>query len=134
MGNEKLAQLRANAIADYLNSVGFDTSMIRIITKPEQGPNIYSKKMSNIERESARQQTEEFRYVTLDIDFEIIPSAGTEKTVSQVLNKVEFELMRVKPEYKGKVRIKRYSGTKKSKKSKCKIKQGKGPLTDCFEF
>lgn len=132
MGNEKLAKLRADGITKYLNNMGIDTSLIKIVTKPEQGPDIFSKTMSNSERESARQQTEEFRYVTLEIEFEISPSADTEKTVSQVLNKIEFELIRVKPKYKTKkIRIKRSTGLKKSK---CKIKPSKGPITDCFEF
>lgn len=93
MGNEKLSQLRAQSIVDVLKELGVDSEM-KIKTKPEQGPDVYTHTMSPQEREKARQQTAEFRYnnVIFDVTFEqIIPE---ETTMDRVVPKLRFEVIK----------------------------------------
>lgn len=68
MSNEKLAHLRAEMVKKALNNIGGIDS-ISINTKPNQGPDIYSKTMSPDERIEARDKTSEFRYVRLHIEY-----------------------------------------------------------------
>jgi outer membrane protein OmpA-like peptidoglycan-associated protein len=147
MGNEKLAQLRGEAVEsyignllasdslkvkEYLDSLGID---VNITTLPEQGPDVYSKDMSQEDREQARKDTEQFRYVTINIDFEVKPAGEEDKKVSHIINRVTYEMIRVKPEYKAsKVRLKRKSGGTTTKKFKCKVNKVKGSPIDCFDF
>jgi len=80
MGNQKLSELRAESISKYFN----DVDSINVDVKPDQGPNIYTKTMSKSERESAREETAEYRYVKITI------KATYQDTIS---NPVEPEMM-----------------------------------------
>jgi outer membrane protein OmpA-like peptidoglycan-associated protein len=114
IGNEKLAELRANSILQYLESIGVDVSDVVITTKPEQGPDIYTKTMSQSERDEARKTTAEFRYVKLDYDvifFNIKPDIDA--TPFDVVEKIQFVMVR--PKYK------ESTPRSKTKGTKCKI-------------
>jgi outer membrane protein OmpA-like peptidoglycan-associated protein len=66
-GNEALAHRRADVVEDELVKIGVDDSIISIVTKPEQGPDVYKKDMSKEERTEARKQSAASRYVTISI-------------------------------------------------------------------
>lgn len=66
-GNEALAHRRADVVEDELVKIGVDDSIISIVTKPEQGPDVYRKDMSKEERAEARKQSAASRYVTISI-------------------------------------------------------------------
>lgn len=77
-GNEALAQRRADAVSNELTEMGIDQSIITKTIKPEQGPDVYSTTMSKEERDSARTETKDYRYVTINIIYisnstEILP-------------------------------------------------------------
>ena len=67
MGNAALAQKRADAVKDKLVEIGVDPSIISIETLPEQGPRLYDGKLTKAQRDEARLQTREFRYVRVRI-------------------------------------------------------------------
>lgn len=67
MGNGTLAQKRADAVKDKLVEIGVDPSIISIETLPEQGPRLYDGKLTKDQRDEARLQTREFRYVRVRI-------------------------------------------------------------------
>jgi len=67
MGNDVLAQKRAEAVSDELVKLGISDSIITVKTLPEQGPDLYSKDMTAKERMDARDDTKEFRYVKVHI-------------------------------------------------------------------
>jgi flagellar motor protein MotB len=66
-GNEALAHRRADAVEDELIRIGVDDSIISIVTKPDQGPDVYTKNMNKDERTAARMETAASRYVTIGI-------------------------------------------------------------------
>lgn len=69
-GNEALAQRRADALSSALISDGVDPSLISIdISGANGGPDVYRESMTKKEREAARIQTEDFRFVTLSIAY-----------------------------------------------------------------
>ncbi len=69
-GNEALAQRRADALSSALISEGVDPSLIGIdISGANGGPDVYRESMTKKEREAARIQTEDFRFVTLSIAY-----------------------------------------------------------------
>ena len=135
MGNDVLAEKRANSIKSVLNTLGVE-SEITINTLPEQGPDVYHTDMSDQEREEARQQTSEFRYVTvtfvvvMEMD---VPVPSDENVVDYVKEKVNFELVRIKTEYKTKGGDYKFkSKSPKVKKLKCKKVKVKGKSLPCF--
>ena len=67
IGNEKLAENRAESVKAVLVGMGVDESIITIVPKADSGPNVYSKTMSEDEREAARNETAKYRYVKVDI-------------------------------------------------------------------
>ena len=76
--NEALAQRRADAVSNELTEMGIDQSIITQTIKPEQGPDVYLTTMSKEERDSARIETKDYRYVTINIIYissnkEILP-------------------------------------------------------------
>ena len=66
-GNAALAQRRADAVSEQLVGLGVDPSIIYITAKPEQGPDLYSGQISYSQRTKARQETAQYRYVTISI-------------------------------------------------------------------
>ena len=66
-GNDALAQRRGDAVKNELIKIGVDTSIISIETLPEQGPNLFNDKMTDDQRNKARIQTKDFRYIKIRI-------------------------------------------------------------------
>ena len=94
MGNDVLAQKRADAVKEELIELGVDKSLIKTVAKPEQGPNVFFKDMTKDEKNIARLQTQEFRYVTVNIIYydesiDIIPKI--EEITTKVRTTYELE-------------------------------------------
>ncbi len=94
MGNEKLAQLRAVGVQKYLTGIGVSADM-SINTLPEQGPDVYSTTMTPQEREQARKETSEYRYVKVIINSVAKPQPQKEEKAFKVIERVKYELVRV---------------------------------------
>lgn len=94
MGNEKLAQLRAQSIVDVLKELGVEVKMV-IKTIPEQGPDVYTNTMSPSEREETRKQTAEFRYnkIVFDVTFEKEAQQDT-RSIKDFVPKLRFEVIK----------------------------------------
>ena len=119
MGNQKLAELRAESISRYFNGV----DSINVDIKPDQGPNIYSKTMSKSERDSARIKTAEYRYckITVKATFEDT-LVDTDVLPEEVINKNTYILVKtIDKKSSGGSRIK----TKRTKNFRPKIKKFK---------
>lgn len=71
-GNKLLASKRANVVKDELINIGVNDTIIDIILKPEQGPDIFKKDIKDVNRDSLRFTTREFRYVKITISYIII--------------------------------------------------------------
>lgn len=94
MTNGVLAQKRADAVKDLLVEIGVDNDLVDVKTKPDQGPDVYSKTMTEVERNNARLQTQEFRYVLVNImyyteDIKIIPEI--KEIVTKIKSSYSFE-------------------------------------------
>lgn len=94
MTNEVLAQKRADAVKDLLVEIGVENELVDVKTKPEQGPDVYSKSMTADERSAARVQTQEFRYVLVNImyyneDIQVIPEI--KEVVTKIKSSYSFE-------------------------------------------
>jgi len=95
MTNEVLAEKRAEAVKNVLVEIGVDSSLVDITTKPEQGPNVYTKTMTAAERNAARLQTQEFRYVLVNImyytegDIKVIPEI--KEVITKIKSNYSFE-------------------------------------------
>lgn len=131
MGNQKLAELRSNSVVDILNTMGL--SNVVVINLPDQGPNVYTRTMSTQEREQARQETAQYRYVKITIEYEVEVVVPSEQTVEEVINKYKFEMVKVTPKqdvgtykFKGK-NVER----KPLKQSKCKKVRYNTKMTAC---
>ena len=88
MTNGVLAQKRADAVKDLLVEIGVDNDLVDVKTKSDQGPDVYSKTMTEVERNNARLQTQEFRYVLVNImyyteDVKIMPE------IKEIVNKIK---------------------------------------------
>lgn len=83
-GNEALAHRRADAVEDELVRIGVDDSIISIVTKFDQGPDVYKKDMTKDERATARLETAGFRYVTIGIVYVTKEVAYTPEIVEKV--------------------------------------------------
>jgi len=133
MGNEKLAQLRANSIKDLLESNGVEGD-ISITTKADSGPDMYSRTMSKEQRQQARTETAQYRYTKVKIIVIIPVKSSDNETVVKVVERLEVQLV--------KARIPSNSKTPnngKHKKSRgklsCKIiKFKQGGSTKCPKF
>lgn len=112
MGNEKLAQLRAESISDILDSLGIDN--IDIVTKPEQGPDVYSRTMSKEDRTEARKQTAPYRYVKLKITYLVDVETPGGETYPEVKTRYEIEMVKLDRigDVPGKARTKKKFGGK----------------------
>jgi outer membrane protein OmpA-like peptidoglycan-associated protein len=124
MGNQKLAELRSNSVLEVLNTIGLEN--INVVNLPDQGPNVYTRTMSSQEREEARKETAEYRYVRITIEYEVEVVTPTEQTVKEVINKYKYEMVKVTPKqdygggykFKGKDSKRTVYGEPKCKKVK----------------
>jgi outer membrane protein OmpA-like peptidoglycan-associated protein len=132
--NEALAQRRADAVSNELTEMGIDQSIITQTIKPEQGPDIYSTTMSKEERDSARMETKDYRYVTINIiyissNIEILPQ------ITQIIPKEKHIYFLSKPTDTNKHYRFKNSHKKKSTsiKNTKRVKNNKGNnSTKCF--
>ena len=134
IGNEQLANNRANSVVEVLKSLGVD-SQTNVNALPNQGPDIYTKTMSSQEREQARKETAEYRYVNISFVVVIAEPVEVSEPLYRVDERIEVKFVKTnvyKPS-KGVKKFKSYRGGKsKHKKNKClKVKKGKGPILDC---
>ena len=138
IGNEKLSKLRSDGVYKNLVDLGISSDIIEVKNLPNQGPDIYKKRMSSEERKVAREKTSDFRYVKIVIEIEKeIKSHEDDIKVIDVIEKYKIELIRPiqkamkspkKPDKPGrtidKPKIKIISIDKKDSKIV--------PKTDCF--
>jgi len=131
MGNEELAKLRAESVVNIVDS--FDVDDVDVITKPNQGPNIYGPNMSRNEKSEAREQTKEYRYVKISVLLEV--TAETKMEAGSMLYNYEVEMVKLKQTFKPKKynKYRKSIFTKKThKKPKCKKVKVKGKELPCF--
>ena len=128
MSNQKLAELRVESISKYFN----DVDSINVDVKPDQGPNIYTKTMSKSERDSARKETAEYRYVKITVKA-IFQDTLTHTDVlpEEVINKNTYTLVKtIDKKSSGGTHIK----TKRTKSFRPKIKKSKCIADKCPVF
>ena len=124
MGNQKLAELRAESVSKYFT----DVDSVTIDVKADQGPNIYNKTMSKSERDSARKETAEYRYVKITINATYQDTiTDTKLPTEKVIEKNTYTLVKtIKSNPSGSnFKIKRKGPPKIKRKGRCKI-GGKG--------
>jgi outer membrane protein OmpA-like peptidoglycan-associated protein len=134
MGNEKLAQLRADGVATFLTSMSVDVQP-SITTNPNSGPDVYTRTMSSSERKEAREKTAEFRYVKVVIHSVVEPAPKEQETVIEVVERVKYTLVKgYNMQTSGKT-VKPWGNKHfKTKKYKCKKTKVKGAPMDCELF
>lgn len=131
IGNDQLAQNRANSVVQVLKSLGVDAEM-SINTLPDQGPDVYHEGMSSQEREQARQQTAGYRYVKISFVVVVAEKVVQPEPLYKVNERVEVKLVKTGVYQKGKPHKFKYKKTKTDYKGKCvKAKKYKGPKLDC---
>jgi outer membrane protein OmpA-like peptidoglycan-associated protein len=134
MGNDTLAQKRANSVKSVLSSLGVDAE-IKTVPLPEQGPDAYSTTMSDAERDSTREQTADWRYVDitfvmeLSVDTTIKPNTPV---IAQVKEGVKIEMIKIKKDYKPSKRQDKRKSGKKIKQLKCKKTKSNGKEIPCY--
>ena len=92
IGNDKLAQLRANRVEDLIK--GMVNTPIKIKTLPEQGPDVFSHNMTPQEKDSVRKETAKYRYIKVIIDSEVKPQPKQQEKAFTVITKVEYTLVK----------------------------------------
>jgi hypothetical protein len=142
MTNQVLAQNRADAVKDLLVGIGVDDSLVHVTTKPEQGPDVYSKNMTTDERNNARLQTQEYRYVLVNIMYykegDIKPIPEIKEVITKIKSVYEFEKESiVKPPHlkdfpKAKTTKTMKNGGGKSNITKCETFDNRGWLKKIF--
>lgn len=131
MGNEQLANNRANSVIQVLQSLGVDAEM-NITTLPDQGPDVYSRTMSSQERQEARKQTSEYRYVKISFTVVVEEPVSTPEPLYKVQERIEVKMVKTGVYKPGKPHKFHYKKTKSDYKGKCvKVKKHKGPKLDC---
>lgn len=121
MGNDVLAEKRANSIESVLNSLGFDGKVNKNL-KPNSGPDVYDRNMSDEERSLARKKTAEYRYVTVSFNVVMIDTEVDGVTAGEALERVQVKLVKskVKPD---KQKIPPPVKRKPGKTRKCGVKK-----------
>lgn len=112
MGNEKLAELRANSVKDYMVGLDIGDINFNVTTKPNSGPDVYSRTMSSGERAAARVKTAPHRYVKLTLIVVFEEEVEGNETAPQVIERHKVELVKIythsaktiKLKYKGRTR------------------------------
>jgi flagellar motor protein MotB len=122
MGNQKLAELRTESISKYFS----DVDSIDVDIKPDQGPNIYTKTMSKSERDSARKETAEYRYVKITINATYQDTiSNTVEPEMKVIEKNTYTLVKtINKKTGGNVKIKRKGPPRIKHRRKCKKNKG----------
>ena len=131
MGNQKLAELRAESVSKYFN----DVDSVDVDVKPDQGPNIYNKTMSKSERDSARKETAEYRYVKITINATYQDTLTDVKLPEEkVIENNTYTLVKTINKKSGgnKIKVKRKGKHKIKHRGKCKM--GSKGVADCPVF
>ena len=131
--NKALAEARKDGVYRYLNSIGVDESKVSFELKPEQGPDVYSKTMTPQERDSARSETAQYRYVKVIINSVVEPKPQGEELAYEVIERVKYELTKTSVYKGGKIKLHK-KGNNKTKKYKCSKVKVDGIITDCEVF
>jgi outer membrane protein OmpA-like peptidoglycan-associated protein len=132
IGNEQLAKNRANSVVNLLDSIGVNPPITTKIL-PNQGPNLYSTTMSSKERQEARKNTAEYRYVKITFIIVLNETVNTPEPLYKVNERVEVKLVKSNLHKKPGVISVGGKGKKEKGKMKCiKIKKKKtGKTTNC---
>jgi outer membrane protein OmpA-like peptidoglycan-associated protein len=138
MGNETLAQKRAESVSSFLSSIGVQakTNINTLPNQPSGGPSVYKGGMSSEERSLAREQTSEYRYVTVEFIVEyVVPTTPELDTIVKVRKWIEVQMVNTSAYKKGKpVNLKgggHFETTTKNFKCK-KVKGNKGTSSCSF--
>lgn len=136
MGNAKLASLRANSVEQFVKSLDVGDATFETTTSPDSGPDIYKAGMSKEDRLEARIQTAPYRYVNLKLVVVFNEEVENNETAPQVIERHQYELVKVNTLLVKKVKInyKRGKTTSTCKKIKHKNKKGKVSTTPCETF
>ena len=131
MGNQKLAELRAESVSKYFT----DVDSVNIDIKADQGPDVYSKTMSKSERESVRKETAQYRYVKITINATYQDTiVDTREPEEKVIETNTYTLIKtINKKSGGTFKIKRKGPPRIKHRSKCKTGGGKG-LDACPRF
>jgi outer membrane protein OmpA-like peptidoglycan-associated protein len=131
IGNEKLANNRVNSVLEVLKSLGINVE-ISVNTLPNQGPNIYSGNMTQQERESARQETSEFRYVKISFVVVVGEEVLKPEPLIKIVERIEVKFVKANTiNSGGKHKITKSNKKKMSCKSAKPSGKYKGPATFC---
>ena len=133
MGNDQLAKNRAKSVTSVLNSLGI-TADISVNTLPDQGPDVYTRTMSSQERQEARKQTAEYRYVKVSFVVVIAEKVVQPEPLYKIKQKVEVELVRTSTYKAGGIKLKYKGSGSKTKKNKCIKVKRKGKAIPCEMF
>jgi flagellar motor protein MotB len=130
MGNQKLAELRAESVSKYFT----DVDSIDVDIKPDQGPNVYSKTMSKSERDSVRKETAQYRYVKITVNATYQDTITDVKLPEEkVIESNTYTLVKtINKKSGGRIKIKRKGPPRIKHRGKCKI--GRKGVADCPVF
>lgn len=130
MGNQKLAELRAESVSKYFT----DVDSIDVDIKPDQGPNVYSKTMSKSERDSARKETAQYRYVKITVNATYQDTITDVKLPEEkVIESNTYTLVKtINKKSGGRIKIKRKGPPRIKHRGKCKV--GRKGVADCPVF
>lgn len=130
MGNQKLAELRAESVSKYFT----DVDSVDVDIKPDQGPNVYSKTMSKVERDSARKETAQYRYVKITINATYQDTITDVKLPEEkVIESNTYTLVKtINKKSGGRIKIKRKGPPRIKHRNKCKV--GRKGVADCPVF
>lgn len=118
MGNQKLAELRVESVAKYFN----DVDSVNVDIKADQGPDVYSKTMSKSERDSARKETAQYRYVKITINATYQDTlTRTDVGPEEVIQKNTYTLVKTIKKKSTGISIKRKGSPRIKHRGKCKI-------------
>jgi len=132
IGNEKLSELRANSVANYIKSTINDSVKYNVVTKPNSGPNVYHKGMSKGDRVDARIKTAKYRYVNLKLVVVFNETVKGNANAPQIIEKHVYELTKVYQHVNKVVKLHNSGGTNKTTCKKVKV--GKHASTSCKAF
>lgn len=136
MGNDKLAQLRATSVQQFIKSLDVDSAKFDVTTSPDSGPDVYVPGMSKEERLEARIQTAPYRFVNVKLVVVFDEEVKGEETAPQVIERHVYELVKVNVNTYKTVKIKYQKGKTNTscKKIKVKDKEGKIKTASCETF
>jgi len=136
MGNTKLAQLRANSVEQFMQTLNIGEAKFEVTTSPDSGPEIYVAGMSKEDRLDARIKTAPYRFVNIRLIVVFDEEVKKGETAPQVIERHRYELVKVNTLIYKKVKIRYKKGKNKTscKKIKTKNKKRGVSTTSCEMF